>query len=195
MFIDNETKLRVNIYRPYKGFSKLTTPEIRQRAGVVEIPDPVPPDDFSEETYYSTEQDDAPYVVYTKKSDEQLAAIRWNKLKQIRDELQEAGCPVDDKWFHNDIKSRSQWERMANRAKDMQPTDPYVVNGVQVAWKTMDGSFVLLTAEKILQVVDAFESREVLIFTVAETKRYDDSPINEGWPERYNPEPVEEPAP
>jgi hypothetical protein len=79
LFIDNETKRRVNIYAPYAGFSKLDTPEIRQRAGVIEIADPVPPADYSDETYYRTEQDDAPYVIYTKKSDEQLAQIADSK--------------------------------------------------------------------------------------------------------------------
>lgn len=35
--------------------------------------EPSPPDDYSEETHYRTEQDAAPYVVYTRKSDEQIA--------------------------------------------------------------------------------------------------------------------------
>jgi hypothetical protein len=82
MFIDSTTQRRVNIYQPYKGFSKLDTPEIRQRAGVIEIADPVPPADYSDETYYRTEQDDAPYVIFTKKSDEQLAALAQSKLNQ-----------------------------------------------------------------------------------------------------------------
>lgn len=72
MFIDNETQKRVNIYAPYKGFSKLDTPEIREQVGVVEIPDPQPPEDYVEDVWYRTEQDDAPYVVYTKKSQEQI---------------------------------------------------------------------------------------------------------------------------
>ena len=47
-----------------------------------EIPDPTPPEDYSDETYYRTEQDDAPYVIYTKKSVEQLDALHNSKIKQ-----------------------------------------------------------------------------------------------------------------
>lgn len=72
MFIDNETKKRVNIYAPYKGFSKLDTAEIRDAAGVVEIPDPQPPANYVEDEWYRTEQDDAPYVVFTPKAPEQI---------------------------------------------------------------------------------------------------------------------------
>lgn len=79
MFIDSTTQKRVNIYAPYAGFSKLDTPEIRERAGVVEIADPVPPADYSDETYYRTEQEDAPYVIYTKKSAEQLERLADDK--------------------------------------------------------------------------------------------------------------------
>ena len=88
MFIDSTTLRRVNIYSAYKGFSKLDTPEIRQRAGVVEIPDPVPPEDYSDETYYRTEQDTDPYVIYTKKSDEQLAQLAKSKAFNKIDNLE-----------------------------------------------------------------------------------------------------------
>ena len=80
IYIDNDTKLRVNIYYTYKGFSKLDTPEIRAKAGVIEIPDPTPPEDYSEDTHYRTEQDAAPYVIYTRKSDEQILQIMREKL-------------------------------------------------------------------------------------------------------------------
>ena len=82
MFIDSTTRRRVNVFAPYKGFSKLDTPEIRDRAGVIEIYPPVPPADYSDETYYRTEQDDAPYVVYTKKSPEQLERLQDDKNLQ-----------------------------------------------------------------------------------------------------------------
>jgi hypothetical protein len=94
MFIHQVTQRRVNIYAPYAGFSKLDTPEIRQRAGVIEIADPVPPDDYSDETYYRTEQDAAPYVVFTKKSDEQLAELAKSKARSaIESKEREALMP------------------------------------------------------------------------------------------------------
>ncbi len=177
MFIDSTTLRKVNIYAPYKGFSKLDTPEIRARAGVIEIADPVPPADYSDETYYRTEQDDAPYVIYTKKSDEQLLAIRISKLKQIRDELTEnGGCLVQGKWFHTDVKSKQQ-QMALKEVGDLMP------QGLQ--WKTMDGSFVTMTPALATELFFAQVTRESTIFAICETKQGDSTPINEGWPERY----------
>lgn len=91
MFIDNTTKKRVNIHAPYKGFSKLDTPEIRARVNVVEISEPSAPEDYSDELYYKTEQDDAPYIVYTPKSLESINASKKEKLKaKIKQKEQEA---------------------------------------------------------------------------------------------------------
>lgn len=84
MFI-NQDQRRVNVYAPFEDangtrYGNLTDPAVREALGVVEIPDPQPPEDYSDETYYRTEQDEAPYVVFTKKSDEQLAALKKSKL-------------------------------------------------------------------------------------------------------------------
>ena len=177
IWIDNETKKRVNIFAPYKGFSKLDTPEIRERAGVVEIPDPTPPADFSDDTYYRTESDDPPYVIYAKKSPEQLAEVRWNKLKQIRDDLTEnGGCLVQGKWFHTDTKSKQQQMALTMMGAS-------IPAGLQ--WKTMDGTFVEMTQTLATELFAAQVARESTIFNICEAKRGDDTPINEGWPERY----------
>jgi hypothetical protein len=94
----------------------------------------------------------------------------WEAIQGIRDELQVAGCPAAGMWFHNDVKSRSQWERMWNRvtAEGAADTDPYMVGGEQVIWKTMGQVFVPVTAGLIREVVAAIEVREKAIFTVAE---------------------------
>ena len=84
IYIDNDTKLRVNIYYTYKGFSRLDTPEIRAIANVIEIAEPEQPEGYIEDLYYRTEQDAAPYVVYTRKSDEQIAAVMQAKAKAQR---------------------------------------------------------------------------------------------------------------
>ena len=86
MFTRNQK--RCNIYAPaeiddvrYSGF---TDPSLREQLGIVEVADPVPPEDYSEDTYFRTEQDDAPYVVYVRKSDEQInQATRARILSQI----------------------------------------------------------------------------------------------------------------
>jgi hypothetical protein len=69
MFIDQETLKRVNIYAPYKGRSKLDTPEIRAAVGVIEIPDPARGND---EIEYTQELNEPPYIIITPKSAEQL---------------------------------------------------------------------------------------------------------------------------
>jgi len=177
MFIDSTTQRRVNIYAPYAGFSKLDTPEIRERAGVIEIADPVPPADYSDETYYRTEQDDAPYVIFTKKSDEQIAAIRWEKLKQLRDEkIINGGAKVGDKWFHSDTHSKVQQLSLLLAGENLPA-------GIQ--WKTMDGTFVEMTPTLAQQLYQAQMAQEQAIFNTAELKRLDDSPVDQGWPEVF----------
>lgn len=41
------------------------------------------PDDFSDDLYYRTEQDAAPYIVYIRKSDEQLAQAKQAKVNAV----------------------------------------------------------------------------------------------------------------
>ena len=87
MFILNEK--RINIHAPFvttEGvtYGNLTDPVVRNQLGVVEVTEPTPPEDYSEDLYYRTEQDEAPYVVYTRKSDEQIAEVTLSKAKQVR---------------------------------------------------------------------------------------------------------------
>ena len=87
IWIDDDTKLRVNINAPYKGFSRLDTPEIRAAANVVEIADDPVPADYSDEFYYRSEDWNAtqrPYTVYTRKSDEQIAQVLMTRAKVER---------------------------------------------------------------------------------------------------------------
>lgn len=99
MFID-KNQLQVNIYAQFEQdgvtYPNLTDPAVRAAVGVTEIADPVPPADYSEDVYYRTEQREAPYVVYTRKSDEQIRAAELAKLvpltpRQIRQALTRAG--------------------------------------------------------------------------------------------------------
>lgn len=77
MFIDSNEK-RINIHAPFTTsegvtYGNLTDPEVRNQLGVIEAAEPIPPEDYSDDLYYRTEQDEAPYVVYTRKSDAQIA--------------------------------------------------------------------------------------------------------------------------
>ena len=96
MFIFKTTQKRANPYAPYTAANGVRYPKIPLNL-LDEIPDPQPPGDYTEETYYRTEQDDAPYVVYTRKSNDQIAAILRAKLPstvsmyQARIALHQAG--------------------------------------------------------------------------------------------------------
>lgn len=85
MFVKNG--LVVNIYSPYTApngtqYHNLLDPGIRTHLGIEEIPDPEAPADYSEDFYYRTEQLAEPYVIYTRKSDEQILQIMKNKFLQ-----------------------------------------------------------------------------------------------------------------
>lgn len=74
MFIDSTTLKRVNINgvsatNPYKGLSRLDTPEIRAEVGVIEIAEPAPPQEAQDnpDWYIRTEQEDAPYLAWTRR--------------------------------------------------------------------------------------------------------------------------------
>ena len=135
------------------------------------------PDDYSDETYTRDEEDFSPYVKYTKKSPEALASLRWTKLKQIRDELTDSGgCLVQGKWFHTDVKSKQQQIALTMLGDN-------IPDGLQ--WKTMDGTFIEMTPAIAAELFASQIAREVEIFNVCETKRLDDTPVNDGWPAHY----------
>ena len=83
MFIFTSTQRRANPEAPYvdsNGVRYVKTP----MSLLTEIPEPAQPVDYSEENYYRVETNDAPYVVYTKKSDEQIMEIMLQKTKLQR---------------------------------------------------------------------------------------------------------------
>ena len=89
MFTLNDT--RINVYAKFTDPATgeygidLTIPANRVRFGIVEVADPVPPSDYSDKLYYRTEQDTAPFVVYTPKSQEQIdAATYYEGMAKIK---------------------------------------------------------------------------------------------------------------
>ena len=175
MFIWKSNQKRCNPYASYTDENG--TRFTRVPADLYEeIHDPVPPADYSDETYYRTEQDDAPYVIFTKKSDEQIAAVWWEKVKQQRDELIEnGGCLHQGKWFHSDVRSKQQQIALKDLGQDIP---------VGLKWKTMDGTFIDMTPAIAASLFVAQIQREMGIFQIAETvKATPFATIN--WPERY----------
>jgi hypothetical protein len=151
----------------YPGGVLANNAELRQSLGITEIADPAR---ASEETHFVQEIDDAPYVVNTPKPLAQIRAAIQAKVKVHRDTLQERGVKVGNYWIHNDVKSRTQWERMASKAQVLlsaggTASDNYLIAGQPVPWKTMTGEYITLTLGFISQVVDAIELQEALIFS------------------------------
>ena len=90
--------------------------------------------------------------------------LSWERIKNVRDQNLISGVKVTidgaDKWFHTDIYSRTQWLGMVILGANL----PANVN-----WKTMDGSFVVLTPAIVLQVFSAIQIKELTDFTNGET--------------------------
>jgi hypothetical protein len=156
--------------------------------GITEVPEPQPPADYDDMKYQRVESDAAPYLAYVDRPVAEQQSIRWTRIVQIREELTlNGGCFVADKWFHTDVHSKQQQMALVMLGEAL-PADLW--------WKTMDGSFITMTPALALQLFGAQVAREQSIFAIAEAKRTDGTPLDEGWPERYvpaqpDPEPVE----
>lgn len=120
MFISTTTQKRVNIYATYVSPEGTTYPRMPAHL-YTEIPDPTPPEDYTDETYYRTEQDEAPYVIYTKKSVEQIAQVMQQKAKAQRSAQVEAikVTTQSGKEFDGDETSQT---RMARAVLALQTT-------------------------------------------------------------------------
>lgn len=66
----------------------MTIPANRERCGVVETTIIDPPEDYSDELYYRTEQNEAPYVVYTRKPQRMIDQGFNNKVQAQIDALE-----------------------------------------------------------------------------------------------------------
>ena len=84
IYIHEATGKMVNIYAPFGGFSRLDTTEIRTKAGVIAIEEDAQPVDYDPSFYDRREDWEAtqrPYIIYTKKPDDQIKAIQDERIK------------------------------------------------------------------------------------------------------------------
>jgi hypothetical protein len=167
---------------------------IQEKLGITEVADPLRKND---QFYYVTEQDDAPWVVNTPKSKDQLTSMLWGKIKSLRDNKIISGgakvevAPGEFKWFHSDTHSKLQQAELRNLGAAL----PANVN-----WKTMDGSFIVLTPELVVAITTAQLIQEMSIFAHAEALKsaigalaepvdnadeFEAFDVNAGWPETY----------
>lgn len=68
----------------YNG-NVLMFPVVVQALGITEVDEPQPPNDYDPELYFRSEIDDEPYVIYTRKSDEQIMAVLVRRYEQALD--------------------------------------------------------------------------------------------------------------
>ena len=78
---------RVNIHAPHTDasgivYASLTDANLRSMLGVIEVDEPPAPSDYSPLRYFRTEQDEAPWVVYTRKSDDAIASGQADQLRR-----------------------------------------------------------------------------------------------------------------
>lgn len=180
MFIWNATNKLCNPTAAYTDEHGTRYSEVPKHL-YIWIDDDQPPADYNDDTYYRTEDWETtqrPYIIYTKKSVEQIATVRWSKIKAKRDELTDnGGCLVSGKWFHTDTKSKQQQMALTMLGASIP---------ANLQWKTMDGSFITMTQLLAQQLFAAQITREQTIFAHAETLKADiNADINAGWPARY----------
>ena len=110
--------------------------------------------------------------------------LKWEEIKAERDEKKAGGVKVGDKWFHSDDTSRIQQIGLVMMGANLP---------ANLMWKTMDGSFILMTQTLAGQIFQTIAYSDQNIFKVAETHRMNmeasDDPANydfsQGWPETF----------
>lgn len=118
-------------------------------------------------------------------SPDQQKLDAWLRIKTERDRrIQNGGYKVGAKWFHSDTFSRTQQMGLVMMGANIQ---------ANTAWKTMDGSFVVMTQALAGQIFGTAAASDIAIFTTAETHRatMEASPdpaaydFLSGWPVAY----------
>lgn len=116
----------------------------------------------------------------------------WEAIKYIRDTILQDGVKVSvdgvNKWFHTDVYSRTQWLGLII----LGPNIP-----ANIQWKTMDGSFIILTQTIVQQIFSAIQVKELTAFQKAEVLRAEVNAATDlstvesidfltGWPESFH---------
>lgn len=111
--------------------------------------------------------------------------LAWNRIKAERDRrIQFGGYKVGTKWYHSDTFSRTQQMGLVMLGANIPANTP---------WKTMDGSFVVMTQTLAGQIFGTAAASDIAIFTATETHNaaMNASPTPEsydctgGWPVAY----------
>jgi hypothetical protein len=109
---------------------------------------------------------------------------KWKEIQAYRDQRKTLGTYVGTKWYNSDDFSRIQQLGLVMMGANMPA-------GIQ--WKTMDGSFILMTPQVAQQIFFAVATNDMTIFGVAEHHRLamlasahpDTYDFSQGWPKVY----------
>lgn len=141
--------------------------------------------------YYTYDKATEAWVVDDQKFKERLEQYKsdlWEKVKAERETRLVSGCfvPSIDKWFHTDTVSQMSY----TRALEFFNLNP---EAKPVMWKTMDGSFVEIGKDKLIEIISAIFIRSQEIFKTAETHgakiraltSLDSYDIMANWPDSF----------
>lgn len=175
----------------------LKSAELRASLGIVEVPDPVRPD---ERLFFVTENEDGSFNAEPRPRDQVTAPV-WERIKARRDQAKAGGVKVGTKWYHTDTESRIQHLGLLKKAEAARATGGgdstrLQALGQDIRWKTMDGTFIFLTVKHAEDVFSAVTDLDAASFAAAETHKaamnaaenpfeYD---FSAGWPASYAPE-------
>lgn len=99
----------------------------------------------------------------------------WLKIQAERDRRKSGGVLVGANWFHSDDTSRIQQLGLVMFGANIP---------ANIMWKTLSGSFVLMTPTLAQQIFGAVAASDMTIFTVAETHK--SAMMASSTPETYN---------
>lgn len=90
-------------------------------------------------------------------------ASAWERIKTERDRrIQQGGYKAGTKWYHSDTFSRTQQMGLVMLGANIPANTP---------WKTMDGSFVVMTQTLAGQIFGTAAASDIAIFTAAEVHK------------------------
>lgn len=157
--IFKDTKKRANPFASYTAPDGTRYPRIPTEL-LEEVPEPAAPEDYSEDLYYRTEQDDYPYIAYTRKSDEQIMKTLLQKYERALDEHLDS---VAKQYRYNDrftfaLRAGYPGPWQAEGIAFAQWMDSVNHNAFQLLISVQEGSTPALSIEEFISNIPPFVS-------------------------------------
>lgn len=109
---------------------------------------------------------------------EDVPQMQWLRIKGERNKRRLGGLKVGNKWFHSDALSRMQHLLLKDMARDLLAagramTDQITIMDKPGRWKTMDGTYVDMTAQLAFDLVAAAVELDAQLFASAQAHKSD----------------------